>query len=203
MGPNCWIWICLVLGQLTVTSAQTVPKPDIGALMTRFNDDTLGPNAEEQILEAAKRDPAARPYVVQELPEMIRKPETDVWLRTVSLAGKLKAAEAVPALLLAMSRRPFPAETYLTFGGILRLDTDIVAKALARIGNPAIPGVENLMRSPDEMTRGRAIRILRNIDSPVARKALRERLPQEKNADLKEWIREGLQPSPAVKVANP
>jgi HEAT repeat protein len=203
MGPNCWIWICLAVGQLAVTSGQTAHKPDIRALMTRFNDDTLGPKAEEQILEAAKRDPAARQYVVQELPEMIGKPETDVWLRTVSLAGKLKAAEAVPALLQAMSRRPFPAETYITSGGIMRLDNDIVAKALSRIGNPAVPGVENLMHSPDEMTRGRAIRILRKIDSPAARKALRDRLPQEKNSDLKELIREGLQPRPAIKVTNP
>ena len=75
--------------------------------MARFNDDTLGQNPEEQILEAVRRDPAARQYVVQELPDMIGKPETDVWLRTVSLAGKLKAVEAVPALLQAMSRRPF------------------------------------------------------------------------------------------------
>lgn len=154
-------------------------------------------------MEAVRRDPAARQYVVQELPDMISKSETDVWLRTVSLAGKLKAVEAVPALLEAMSRRAFPAETYITFGGIMRLDNDIVAKALSRIGNPAIPGVENLMRSPDETTRGRAIRILRNIDSPAARKALRGRLPQESNPDLKELIRDGLHPNPRAPVATP
>jgi hypothetical protein len=101
----------------------------------------MGPNAEEQILEAAKRDPAARQYVVQELPEMIGKPETDVWLRTISLAGKLKAAGAVPALLQDMSRRPFPTETYITFGRILRLDNDIVASAVSQIGNSAVPGL--------------------------------------------------------------
>jgi HEAT repeat protein len=77
----------------------------------------------------------------------------------------------------------------------MRLDNDIVAKALARIGNPAIPGVENLMHSPDEVTRGRAIRILRNIDLPAACKALGDGLPQERNPDLKALIREGLQPS--------
>jgi hypothetical protein len=58
------------------------------------------------------------------------------------------------------------------------------------------------MHRPDEMTRGRAIRILRKIDSPAARKALRDRLLREKNPDLKELIREGLQPRPAIKVAN-
>jgi hypothetical protein len=85
--------------------------------MARFNDDTLGPNAEEQILEAAKRDPAAPLHVAQELPETISQPENDIWLRSVSLAGNLKAAETVPALRRAVSRRPFPAETYITFGG--------------------------------------------------------------------------------------
>jgi HEAT repeat protein len=187
-----WIWTCAFFGYLGLANAQTVRKPDIRVLMARFNEDTLGPNAEEQILEAARRDPVARQYVVQELPDMIGKPESDVWLRTVSLAGKLKASEAVPALLQAMLRRPFPAETYITSGGIMRLDNDIVAKALSRIGNPAIPGVENLMNSADDMTRGRAIRILRNIDSPAARKALRDRFPQESNPDLRELIQDGL-----------
>ena len=59
------------------------------------------------------------------------------------------------------------------------------------------------MHSPDERAREGAIRILRKIDSPAARKALRDRLPQEKNSDLKELIREGLRPRPAIKVANP
>jgi hypothetical protein len=121
-----WILICVFFGCLTLANAQTVDKPDIRTLMAKFKDDSLGRNPEEQILEAVRRDPASRQYVVQELSDLIGKPETDVWLRSVSLAGKLKAAEAVPALLQAMSRRPFPAETYITFGGIMRLDNDIV-----------------------------------------------------------------------------
>jgi hypothetical protein len=48
------------------------------------------------------------------------------------------------------------------------------------------------MHSPNEMTRGRAIRIPRNIGSTAARKALRERLPDESNPDLKKLIQESL-----------
>jgi hypothetical protein len=52
-----WIWICVAFGHLGVASAQTVHKP-IRTFMARFNDDSLGPNPEEKILEVATRLPS-------------------------------------------------------------------------------------------------------------------------------------------------
>ncbi len=147
-----------------------------------------------QILKIARKDPRAREYVVQKLPDLIGRPESDVWLDAIRLAGKLKATQVIPALQQAMARHPFPAEPYLTFGGIMRLDNDIVAKALSQIGDSAIPAVTSLLRSEDAAMRYRATLILRNIASPAARKALQNRLPHETDPEVKKLIRDSLRP---------
>jgi HEAT repeat protein len=118
---------------------------------------------------------------VEKLPDLIRGPESDLWLDAIRLAGKLKAAEAVPALQEAMSRPPVPAEAYITFAGLERLDNDIVAKTLSQIGEPAIPAVTSLPKSKDSRMRYRAILILRNIGSLSAHKALENQRSLESN----------------------
>jgi HEAT repeat protein len=130
--------------------------------------------------------------VVQKLPELIGRPESDVWLDAIRIAGKLRAKEAIPALQQAMSRPPFPAEPYLTFAGIMRLDKDIVAKALFQIGDPAIPAVTSLLKSENAGMRYRATLILRNIASPTARKVLQDRLPHETDPEVKKLILDSL-----------
>jgi len=83
--------------------------------MEQLNDvRTVRPDTVKQIVEIARKDPHAREYVVQKLPDLIGRPESDVWLDAIRLAGKLKAKEAIPALQQAMSRRPFP----LRLGGL-------------------------------------------------------------------------------------
>ncbi|OLB35921.1 MAG: hypothetical protein AUH11_12910 [Acidobacteria bacterium 13_2_20CM_57_17] len=129
---------------------------------------------------------------MQKLPELIRRPQSDVWLDAIRIAGRLKAKEAIPALQKAMSRPPIPAEPNITFAGITRLDNDIVAKTLAQIGDPAIPSVVDLLKSANAGRRGRAVLILRNIGSPAARKALENRLPHETDPEVKKLIRNSL-----------
>ncbi len=189
------IMIWLAFAAPSAMSAQTSPTPAIRSLMVRLSEvGTIGPDTEKQILELARKDPDARKYVVQRLPEMIKSGTDEPWLNAVRLAGKLKAREAIPALLQAMSRSPFPAETYLTFGGVMRLDNDIVAKALSQIDDPAIPSAVDLLKSADGRIRGRAVLILRNIGSPAARKVLQDRLPHETDPELKKLIHESLHP---------
>jgi HEAT repeat protein len=169
--------------------AQSVPAPDIRTLMEQLSDPkTTQPDTFKKIVELTRNDPNARAYVVQKLPDMIRGPESDVWLDAIRLAGKLKIKEAIPALQQAMSRPPVPAEPFLTFAGIYRLDADLVAKTLSQFGDPAIPTVVNLLRSGDAGTRGRAVLILRNIGSPAARKVLQDRLTHETDPDVKKLI---------------
>jgi len=56
--------------------------------------------AAERILSLSAKDPAARNYAVDKLPEMIEKTTFDqVWRNAVRLAGKLKAASTAPSLM--------------------------------------------------------------------------------------------------------
>jgi HEAT repeat protein len=189
----CRTVILLVFVSLNGTFAQTVSAPDIRFLMEQLNDDrTVQRDTVEQILELARKNPQARAYVVQKLSDLIRRPQSDVWLDAIRVAGKLKAREAIPALLEAMSRPQMPAEANLTFAGIERLDNDIVAKTLCQIGDPAIPSTVDLLKSADGRTRARAILILRNIGTPAARKALQNRLRHETDPEVKKLIRDSL-----------
>jgi hypothetical protein len=189
----CCVAILFAVVTQSGTRAQTDSSPDIGTLMEQLNDvRTVQRDTVEQILELARKNPQARAYVVQKLPDLIRRPQSDVWLDAIRIAGKLKAREAIPALLEAMSRPQMPAEPYITFGGIMRLDKDIVAKTLSQIGDPAIPSTVDLLESADGRTRARAILILRNIRTPAARKALQNRLPHESDSEIKKLIRDGL-----------
>jgi len=189
----CWIAIGLVMATPSSAYAQKDSLPDIHTLMKQLNDPkTAQPDTLKKIEGLASKDPRAREYVVQKLPDMIRGPESDVWLDAIQLAGKLKAKEAIPALQEAMSRPPFPAEPYLTFAGVERLDTDIVAKTLSQIGDPSIPAAATLLKSDDAAMRHRAILILRNIGSPAARKVLKDHLPHETDAEDKKLIEDSL-----------
>lgn len=192
----CLFIICFSFATLTGTRAQTDSSLDIRTLMEQLKDDrTVQRDTVKQILEIARKDRHEHEYVVQKLPDMIRGPQSDVWLDAIRIAGKLKAREAIPALLQAMSRRPFPAEPNITFGGLMRLDNDVVAKALSQIGDPSIPSVVNLLKSTDARTRARAVLILFNIGSPAARKVLQDRLPLETDPEVKKLIQECLQPN--------
>jgi len=180
-------------GTATRAITQNSSPPDIRTLMGQLNDphdthaDTL-----KQIVLVSEKDPAARQFVEEKLPDLIRGPASDLWLDAIRLAGKLKAKEAVPALQEAMSRPPVPAETYITFAGLERLDNDIVAKTLSQIEDPAIPAVTALLKNKDSHMRYRAILILRNIGSPAARKALQDRLQYETDPDIKKLIQDSL-----------
>jgi HEAT repeat protein len=182
----------LASAALDARGGQSNLAPDIRALVDELAQPTTTERAADQILRIARKDRAAREYVVHKLPAMIDKPEDDVWLNVLHLTGQLKATEAIPSLVRAMSRRPFPAEPYITSGGIMRLDHDIVAKTLSQIGDPAIPSVVDFLKSADKGTRGRAVLILSNIGSPAARKALQDRLPHESDPELKKLIESSL-----------
>jgi HEAT repeat protein len=187
-----WIVICLTYGVLTSTSAAQRVQ-DIRTLFAQLNQSSSTDRAARHILQAASKDSSAREYVVQKLPEMIDKLETDkVWLNAVRLAGQLKALEAIPSLQQAMSRGPLGGASYTTLGMQMRLEDDIVAKALSQIGDPAIPAIASLLGNGDEATRMRVVLILSTIGSPAARKVLRDWLPHETDPRIKDLIESGL-----------
>lgn len=187
-----WIMICLACATLGSTSvAQNAP--DIGTLFAQLNHSDTTDRAASRILTAASKDPEARQYVAQKLPKMIDKPETDeVWLNAVRLAGQLKVWEAILSLIHSMPRGRLGGPQVTTFGTYMRLDDDIVAKALSQIGDPAVPAVTELLNRRDREVRRRAVLILTNIGSAAAHKALQDRLPKETDPRVKDLIEGGL-----------
>jgi hypothetical protein len=102
--------------------------------------------------------------------------------------------EAVPALTQALSR-PEMCGGYdihgcglFTLGTEARLDHDIVARALADMGDPSVPVVTDILSKGDLAERRRAMWILSNINSPAAQKAMRDHLPSESDPQLRGLI---------------
>ena len=129
-------------------TAQSSPPLDIKALMEQLTKHReVRSDTVRQIVALSKKD---REFVIQRLPDLIRGPESDLWLNAMRTAGELKAKEAVPALQDVLSRPPHSAEAFMTFSGTTRLDNDIVAKALADIGDPSVPTAKSLLKAKDD-----------------------------------------------------
>lgn len=168
------------------TFAQNVPTPDIQVLYAQLNEPTATNSAAQQIHDLALKDATARDFMAQQLPAMISADLTFQWANAVRLAGQLKLQTAIPALIQALSRPPIrrgydkQTEIGRTFGRESILEFDIVARALADIGDPAVPPVAEVLANGETRTlRLRAAWILININSLAARQAMRERLQKE------------------------
>jgi hypothetical protein len=175
------------------TFAQNVRRPDIQSLYAELNEPSTTNSAAQQIHDLALRDASARDFLAQHLPATISANAKGDW-RSVTLmwmnalAGQLKLETAIPALMESLSgRNLIPVCSYdrpycgsSRFSRDVKLESDIVARALADIGDPAVPAVANVLAHGDtRQLRIRATWILINIDSPAARQVMRERLPTE------------------------
>jgi hypothetical protein len=73
-----------------------------------------------------------------------------------------------------------------------KLAYDIVGRALADIGDPSVPVLADFLSTGDFAAKRRAMWILINIDSPVAKKAMADDLPDESDPIIKPWIEQTL-----------
>jgi hypothetical protein len=202
--------LCLgvvVMAFIAIAGQETTPK--ITSLYDRLIQPSETNVAAPEILELANNDSMARDFLARKLPSWIvdRLPPLDartaspVWLNAVRLAGQLKMVEAVPALTQSLSRREMCGAYDIdmgnscnasTFARVARLDFDIVARALADIGDPSVPAVAGIFSNGDLPARKRATWILINIDSPAAHKAMRDHLPSESNPIVKGMMEHAL-----------
>ncbi len=135
----------------------------------------------------AKSDASVLDYLSANLPMLIEKRAVGpVWLNSVRLAGDLKIVSAVDALVAALGQNNKGGT--LTFAEEFRLDTDPPGKALAEIGDPAVPAVARALESPRKDIRWRATLVLVNINSPLSRDALRSHLTVETDGALRTVI---------------
>jgi len=148
--------------------------------------------AAQWILDLSVKNPSVKGFAAAKLPPLIRSSEIGpVWLNAVRLAGQLKVAAAVPALIESLTRGPV-GRGEVTMAQYANLDMDVVAKALAEIGEPSIPPVKKMLGDNDAAQRKRGAMILLKINSPQSRRVLRNHLKAESDPAIRIWIEQNL-----------
>jgi HEAT repeat protein len=148
--------------------------------------------ASEQLLRLGKSDPKARDYIALHLPPLIEKGPKDYlgrWITFVRLAGELKIAEAAPALAKWLTIDNIGE---ISTAGFMRLENNPAGAALVQIGDLAIPAVTTVFDHGTLRERRYAVYVLIQINSPSAKRALREQLNHEADEDLRDFIRKSL-----------
>ena len=178
--------------------------PTIQSLFVQLRQEKTTSAAAQEIRDRAVKDSAARDFMAQRLPSMIKSrpagPTNLIWMNAVRLAGQLKVTSAIPALKDALSLGPIrggydygTSDNYPSPSEGVKLRYDIVGRALADIGDPSVPSLADVLSHGDAPARKRAFFILSNINSPAARQALRDHLPNEGDPAIKEMIQKELQ----------
>ena len=152
-------------------------QPELQQLFRQFQSEQTTKNAEIRLLQLAKDDPKARRFIAPRLPAMIAvdpRGTTDyyekhqslstTWCNAVDLAGKLKIAEAAPALAkwVALSTNPG-----LNFGAG-EISHHPAAVALVQIGDAAIPDLTSALNTGDKDLRSSAADTLLELHSTKA-----------------------------------
>ena len=106
-------------------------------------------------------------------------------MNAVALAGELQIAEAAPSLGKWIGLDNIGQTTAAQFQ---RLETNPAGKALAQIGDPAIPTLDLILEHGSYRERLDAYLVLRRIDSKSARDGIHARLDREVDPNLKAMI---------------
>ena len=152
----------------------------------------------EQLVRLGKSDPKAREYIALHLPPLIEKGPKDYlgrWITLVRLAGELKIAEAAPALAKWLTIDNIGE---ISTAGFMKLENNAAGAALVQIGDPAIPAVITVFDHGTLRERRYAVYVLNQINSPSAKRSLREQLNREPDEDLRDFIRKSLSGSAAM-----
>ena len=159
-------------------------------LVRKLQVESSTDDAAKQLVQLAKTDRGARDYLVAHLPAIVeRNPYENPrpWTNAVKLAGELKITEAVPALAKWIGIDDMESNA-LTMAEIMRLELNPAAKALAQIGDPAVPAVSQVLEGGNRKEKRYAVYVLVQIHSPAATQALAEDADHESDLPLKRLI---------------
>jgi len=178
--------LILLFGSVFSPRLASQVSPSKEALYAELRQPTSTDKAAEQLLRLAKRDNAVREYLDGKLPEMIESPTQDeVWVNAVRLAGELNAPNTLSSLIKVLPHSRYGSTVIVGFADSYGLANDPVGKALYRFGDSAVPELSRLLGQGKRETRVRVARILWNIDSPAARKALKAALENDTDPAIK------------------
>ena len=166
-----------------------------GNLQQMFRDLTkpeTSDNAAAQLRSAVKDNSVVHQFLAANAAQLISTSGLGpVRLNVMRLAGDFKVQEAIPALVEQLGDERSTGGP-VTMAEALRLENDPPGKALAQIGEPAIPAVKYLLNSPARSTRFRAVYILWNIGSEQAKTTLRGQFDRENDPGIRQFIQKSL-----------
>lgn len=191
---------------LSVHGAMAQNHPTVSELVQELRSEKTTNMAREQILKFRKSDPTVRKSLAASLPLLIKmgpdscRPSTSLnetrwhscpWYNSVELAGEFKIGEAVPALGPWFSWSKYDG-VIVGLSSELSLEPYVAARALAKIGDPAIRTVQSFLESSQPQEHYRAVRVLCMINTPKAQAVLRDDLPHELDPLTQQMIKETL-----------
>ena len=176
----------------TVHNASSQEPDRAKELFVHLQDEKDSDAAAIQLLKDARENEEIRTYLAANLPTLIRtSAHGKAWINSIRLSGELKIDKAAPVLASLLAR----SDTFggdgvgdITFYRLATLQNDSPGKALAQIGDPAVPAIASVFDNGDRTARLRAVYVLRTIDSPSSTEALRRQLSVEKDPGLQRLI---------------
>lgn len=183
---NLFLPAYVVLSAFSLVSAQNGPSSRQD-LFRDLQEANTSDRATHELLLRAKHDEQIMAFLKAELPPMIDKGPKGVspqWTNAVHLAGKLRVAEAAPALGKWISIDSVGDTSIAQF---MRLDTNPAGKALSQIGDPAVPTLTDVLTRGTTRERRNAYLVLNAIGSPRAQAVLRDYAAHEQDAELRDF----------------
>jgi HEAT repeat protein len=179
-----WVYCCCASGQQAVPGS-SMSQEKARVLVQTYSTGETGEKeaAKAEILRQSKTSSEFRTQVIVQLSSLLDNSDASISARAISAdtLGELRAAEAIPVLLKHIT---------LVRGGTSGLSLSVMpsADALAKIGQPAVPPLEHLLKDPDPSKRTAAARALSDINDPSALPALEAALKVEKDQQAKFFI---------------
>jgi len=145
-----------------------------------------------RLLEIANESTKSRAAVIKALIKVLSKPNAKKqygiphkWLTAVDVLGRLRATEAIDALVKNIDQTDLGLMMVYTYFG-----PSVVA--LTRIGEPAVPALIEALFGKRASVRRAAAYTLGLIGGADAEKALRKALKKERNKEVLHYVEEGL-----------
>jgi HEAT repeat protein len=172
----------LVVPNLEVQEPISVPR-----LFELLQSENTTAEATAMFLELGPGNAEAKEYLAKRLPAIINQETKNyyVWGNCVRLAGAFRLKEAIPALVKSINAATAEGQTFATNA---RLDPFPCAKALVKIGDPAVPALTEVLEKGDWRHRWFAYRVMFLIGSRRSIGALRDHIDHESDQDLKSEI---------------
>lgn len=173
------VWL-ICLGPTAVShQSASVPK-----LFEQLQSEETTNQAAEQLMMLGPRNDEARRYLTKSLPTLIMMEPKDhphSWVNAVRLAGELRITEAIPALAKWIGL-PVGSLSGETLAEAANLDFSPAGKALAKIGEPAVPTLARVLDKGDQREQWVAYRALYLNGSAQSLGVLRQHIGREKDA---------------------